>query len=169
MASTDSGQNIRDGLVPLKALYEYRMVFRESCEGFSCSFNCLKLQRLAILVRFLYSGQCDLATYGEVASPRLAADEAVGEMTGSGWGTILPKAYRIVLSFDFVGGDKWGRKMYRIKQGWQSKEVKIWMSVVWKVRLDVRLTQPPPNAWLPIRVHYSVHLELTKYGFSTSH
>lgn len=51
-------------------------------------------------------GQCDLATYGEVASPRLAADEAVGEMTGSGWGTILPKAHCIFLSFEFVGGDK---------------------------------------------------------------
>jgi hypothetical protein len=56
MASTDSGQNIQDGLIPFKALYEYRMVFRESCKGLSCSFNCLKLQRLAILVRFLYLG-----------------------------------------------------------------------------------------------------------------
>jgi hypothetical protein len=56
MASTDSSQNIRDGLIPFKALYEYRMVYRESCEGLSCSFNCLKLQRIAILVRFSYLG-----------------------------------------------------------------------------------------------------------------
>ncbi len=41
-------------------------------------------------------GQCDLATCGEGKSPRLAADEAVGEMTGSGWGTILSKAHRII-------------------------------------------------------------------------
>jgi hypothetical protein len=41
-----------------------------------------------------------------IGSPRLAADEAVGEMTGSGWGTILPKAHRILLRFEFVGGDK---------------------------------------------------------------
>jgi hypothetical protein len=57
------------------------------------------------LGQFLIFEQCDLATYGEGGSPRLAADEAVGEMMGSGWGTILPKAHRIVLSFEFVGGD----------------------------------------------------------------
>ena len=51
------------------------------------------------LGQILIFGQCDLATYEEGRSPRLAADEAVGEMTGSGWGTILPKAHRIVMSF----------------------------------------------------------------------
>jgi hypothetical protein len=53
---------------------------------------------------FLF-GQFDLATYGEGGSPTLAADKAVGGMTGSGWGTILPKAHRIDLSFEFVEGD----------------------------------------------------------------
>jgi hypothetical protein len=36
------------------------------------------------LGQFLIFEQCDLATYGEGGSPRLAADEAVGEMMGGG-------------------------------------------------------------------------------------
>jgi hypothetical protein len=52
------------------------------------------------LGQFLIFEQCDLATYGEGGSPRLAADEAVGEMTGSGWGTILTKGSSHKLSFE---------------------------------------------------------------------
>ena len=50
--------------------------------------------------------QSDLATYGESGGPTLAAGEAVDEMIGGGWGTILPRAHHIDLASTFAGGDK---------------------------------------------------------------
>jgi hypothetical protein len=44
--------------------------------------------------------------YRESGGLRLTAGEAIGEMMGSGWGTILPKAHHIVLASTFTGGDK---------------------------------------------------------------